>query len=110
MNQSFDTLQNWFVATNAFCDAESLTVASDTELQAKQEILEKLGYKTVAFGNTFYMVDADDSDLVETVLRATTFEQAVSEAITRTSWHVTGPFLMVGRSSDTRYTRRYHSC
>lgn len=71
-------------------------VIAESETAAKVQALDKIGYAIVPGGARFVLVDAEDTDDVETVLQAKTLERAFDEAFKHIGWTIDEPVQMIG--------------
>lgn len=87
-----------YEAVNVQDSSDRFKVVADTELHAKIELLDKLGYIIVPNSGVFYLCDAEDSTKVAARLESKTLETAVDEVLKAARWKIQEPVDMVGGS------------
>lgn len=93
------TLEDIQVFT-AFCKNDpsvSFVVHAMSELSAKVQALDKIGYAVFETPDgQFYVVDADDQELIVSKLEAEDLAEAVTEAFFEIQWALTEPQQLIG--------------
>lgn len=84
----------------AFCKKDpslSFLITAISELSAKVQALDKIGYSVwESPTGKFYLVDADDTDIVLEALDAGSLIDAVNEAFNDIEWKLSEPTNLIG--------------
>lgn len=78
--------------------SDRFTVIADTELHAKIELIDKLGYKIIPNGGVLYLCDAEDDTKLAAKLDSKTVEAAADEVLRAARWRIQEPMELVGGS------------
>jgi hypothetical protein len=90
-----------YEAVNVRDTSDRFKVIADSELHAKVELLDKLGYRVDTVSKEsdsgFKLVDAD-TDEVKAILTAGTYELCIDEVLRAAKWKIQEPMEMIGGS------------
>jgi hypothetical protein len=86
-----------YEAVNVSDSSDRFKVIADTELHAKLELIDKLGYtvKATTPSTAFVLVDAE-TEVFKAHLASRTLEAAVDEVLKAARWKIQEPMEMVG--------------
>ena len=88
-----------FLAVSTVDSSDRFSVIADTELHAKVELLDKIGYRvelvSMESPKGFKLVDADTNE-VESILDGDTYEACLDEALKAAKWKIQGSTDMIG--------------
>lgn len=91
--------QTTFLAVSTVDSSDRFNIVADTEAHAKYELLDKIGYVVELAGmesfSGFNLLDVDTME-VECLLKATTYEAALDEALALAKWKIQGSTDMIG--------------
>jgi hypothetical protein len=86
-----------FEAVNVQDPSDRLHVVAESELQAKIELIDKLGYvvQPISHGPGFALADVETNEH-KAWLKSTTLDAALDEVLTAAKWRIQEPMQMVG--------------
>lgn len=85
-----------YCAVNGQDSSFRFEIRAASDLGAKAQLLEKLGYAIVYTGNAYLLVDLDDDSKVGIKLESNTQETAHDEVLASAGWRLTEPTMMMG--------------
>lgn len=91
-----------YEAVNTRDSSDRFKVIADTELHAKIELLDKLGYRVEPGDMAYRLVDAE-TDEPKAVLQGATVDACVDQVLKAAHWRIQEPMNMVGGSLGSGY-------
>lgn len=88
--------RNVFYGVNSQDRNDRILLEATTELGAKVELLDQLGYAIEESGKSFVLVDVDSEEDTVPVPGATSFEHAHDIVLKEARWEVSDPVEMIG--------------